>query len=95
MREILKPRREICEGLEKAHRWGVRLTDIQLGAIIGAQLVDLWVIESHFGRLPSIDFAKSTPGTIHVELRHAQVRITSGIQLTIIPDGSIPLGQFT
>jgi len=24
---------------------------------------------------PSVDFSKSTPGTIHVELRHAQVRI--------------------
>ena len=24
---------------------------------------------------PSADFAKSTPGTIHIELRHAQVRI--------------------
>src|SRR2546422_426550 len=24
---------------------------------------------------PSVDFAKCTPGTIHVELRHAQVRI--------------------
>jgi transposase len=24
---------------------------------------------------PSVDFAKSMPGTIHVELRHAQVRI--------------------
>src|SRR6059058_4536928 len=24
---------------------------------------------------PSVDFAKSSPGTIHVELRHAQVRI--------------------
>jgi hypothetical protein len=33
---------------------------------------------------PSIEFAKSTPGTIHIELRHAQVRIEGSAEPALL-----------
>jgi transposase len=33
---------------------------------------------------PSADFSKSTPGTIHIELRHAQVRIEGSADAAVL-----------